>query len=108
MSEPLNLKCVINGIVYDTATSLLVHEDSGGYKEEVPKNLKSYSQLFRTCNGQLFFAFHRPVILNEKTGKKEIIDDMVVPCGINSAKAWLQKHCPSKLIECQEWFRQTV
>lgn len=106
MSEPLTLKRVIDGTVYDTATSMLVHEHSGyGEKSNVPKSLQTYSQLFRTCEGQFFVAYHRPVILNEKTKKKEIIDDMIEPCEVWYAVCWLQKRCPSKLVERQEWFR---
>lgn len=97
VSQPM--KTVIDGKVYSTIGSMLVHEL---VKEQVPPfGHTEATQLYKNRLGRWFLVLRNEVYSNDSNGDLDL-RDRVIPLEQEDAITWMEHHCSNKLLELME------
>ena len=89
-----SMKKVIEGKVYSTESSTLIHEENFSEQEDHPHPF--VQQMYRTRLGKFFLVYRNEEFFN---GNIDDVDrqDRIIPLTQEQAVNWMEKHCNEKI-----------
>ncbi|TDF62061.1 hypothetical protein [Cupriavidus sp. L7L] len=96
MSTHTELKRVVDGKAYNTATAALIHEKELSPNDTYGPGYEHCLQLYRTRLGKFFLVERNEPYWNAVSGESDLRDHLF-PMNQDQATKWMEEHCNDKI-----------